>query len=78
MSVTGRTWLDASEAAAYEASKAAMAELLRERDEARAVLRALVDVCCEPGLECRVCHKRECRPPCRALAAKKILERSRA
>lgn len=75
MSLTGRKVLSAEEADAFEASRQAMAELLRDRDEARAALRALVEVCCEPGLECRICHRRECRPPCRAMAAKKILER---
>ena len=76
--MTGRVVLSAEEAAAVKANETAMAELLRQLDELRIASGALVEICCQPGHECLVCRRRECRPPCRALAVRKILDRSRA
>jgi hypothetical protein len=74
MSVTGRTWLTADEASAYEASKTALAEVIRQREEARALIRRFVDVATGPGTPCLLCNRRsEHQVTCPVGAAKKML-----
>jgi hypothetical protein len=90
MSLTGRKVLTAEEVRASEANRAAFAEALRETDEfkakladekeahalTRSQLRSVVEICTEPGIECRVCGHRVCVVGCRILAAKKHLEKA--